>query len=410
MKVIQINSVCGVGSTGRIVVDLYKKVLQHGGECTIAFGRGSAPDGINSYKICGKLSFYMHVILSRLFDRQGLYSSIATKKLIKKIIKEDPDIINLHNLHGYYLNYKILFNFLKKYNVPVVWTFHDCWSFTGHCAHFDFLGCDKWKSQCSKCKQKKIYPASIIFDNSKRNFELKKSLYSAMKNITVITPSSWLAGLCKESFFADAEVVVVNNGIDLNSFKPTESDFRKKYNLENKFIILGMANGICNLDAIDRKGMHYFKKLAEKTDDNTVIVLVGFNDENVELPDRMMGIKRTESIEELAKIYSSADVFVNPTLEDTFPTVNLEALACGTPVVTFKTGGSPESIDETCGIVVEKYDVDGLYDAVLKIKEGKYTAEACLKRAKLYDKDLRFEEYYKIYERLLESKVKESWK
>ncbi len=366
MKVLQINSVCGVGSTGRIATDLYKVLEEQGHECLIAYGRGTAPEGINSYKIGTNLDNYLHVARTRLLDQQGYGSKRPTIELVKKIKEYDPDVIHLHNLHGYYLNLEVLFNYLAESNKPVIWTLHDCWAFTGHCAHFDYVGCDKWKSECKNCPQKKTYPNSYGLDNSYQNFNKKKELFTRCNNLTIITPSQWLADLVKKSFLNKYPVQVINNGIDLNVFKPTPSEFRKKYHLEKKKIILGVAN-VWD----DRKGFNTFIELSSNLNDNYQIIMVGVTEKQKNnLPSNIIGITRTNNIKELAEIYSSADIFVNPTLEDNFPTVNLESIACGTPVITYSTGGSVECIDETCGIIVQKNNIDSLLTAIQQIDKS----------------------------------------
>lgn len=351
MKIFQINTVCGTGSTGRIAVDIAHVLEKEGHECCIAYGRGNAPSDVDSFRIDSKKEVYLHAALSRFTDAQGLYSTSATERLIQKIRDYDPDIIHLHNIHGYYLNYKVLFQFLSRYNKPIVWTLHDCWAFTGHCAYFDYVHCDRWKTECHDCPQKNTYPTSWLLDRSQENFRLKKSLFTGIKNLTIVTPSHWLAGLVKQSFLKEYPVEVIHNGIDLNVFKPTHSDFRKRYHLEDKKIILGVAS-----PWTPRKGLKDFIKLAELLDEETRIVLVGLNDKQIKsLPENIIGIKRTNNPQELAGIYTTADVFFNPTYEDNYPTTNLEALACGTPVVTYNTGGSPESAGDTA-VIIEKND------------------------------------------------------
>lgn len=350
MKIFQINTVCGTGSTGRIAVDIAQVLQKEGHTSCIAYGRGNAPSDVDSFKIDSKEEVYLHAALSRFTDAQGLYSTSATKRLIQKIRDYDPDIIHLHNIHGYFLNYKVLFQFLSRYNKPIVWTLHDCWAFTGHCAYFDYVHCDFWKTECHDCPQKDTYPTSWLMDRSRENFRLKKSLFTGIKNLTIVTPSHWLAGLVKQSFLKEYPVEVIHNGIDLNVFKPTPSDFRKKYHIEDKKIILGVAS-----PWTPRKGLKDFIKLAELVDEETRIVLVGLNDkQSKRLPENIIGIKRTNNPKELAGIYTAADVFFNPTYEDNYPTTNLEALACGTPVVTYNTGGSPESAGSTAVIIEQK--------------------------------------------------------
>lgn len=393
MKILQINSVCGVGSTGRIATDLYKVLEEQGHECLIAYGRGTAPEGINSYKIGTNIDNYLHVARTRLLDQHGYGSKKPTIELIKKIKEYNPDIIHLHNLHGYYLNLEVLFNYLAESNKPVVWTLHDCWIFTGHCSHFDYIGCEKWKSECNHCPQKKEYPSSYLLDNSFQNFRKKKELFTKLKNLTIITPSQWLANLVRKSFLNKYPVQVVNNGIDLEVFKSTPSDFRKKYQLEQKKIILGVANVWA-----ERKGFDTFIQLSSKLDDNYRIVLVGLtNKQKNTLPSNIIGITKTNNVNELVEIYSAADVFINPTREDNFPTTNIEAIACGTPVITYRTGGSVESVNETCGLIIDKDDFQSLANA-LKYNFPSLNKDSIVKQAQKYNKYDKYSEYINIYE------------
>ena len=391
MKVFQINSTCGYGSTGRIAVDILKEVEKNGGEGIIAYGRNSAPKDVNSYRIGSELDVKIHGVLSRITDRQGFYSTKATKDLIKKIKEYNPDIIHLHNIHGYYLNIKILFNFLKEYNKPIVWTLHDCWAFTGHCAHFSFEKCDKWKTECYSCPLKKEYPSSLLMDNSRKNYLQKKELITSLKNVNIVVPSKWLADLTKESFLGKYPVNVIYNGVDLEQFKPTESDFRKKFHLEGKQIILAVASVWT-----EKKGISDVYKLNEKIDDNQVIVMVGLNDSQMAtLLKGIIGIKRTDSIKELAQIYSAADVFINPTYEDNYPTTNLEAISCGTPVVTYKTGGSGESVDEGNGFVIEQGNVQKLLNAIRQVNGCKTDVGSRFSAVE------RYKEYFDLYKGIL---------
>lgn len=396
MKVLQINSVCGVGSTGRIAIDLYKVLQKNGHECIIAYGRGNAPDDIKSIKIGSNFDNYNHVFKTRVLDKHGFGSAKATKKLIKQIEAYSPDIIHLHNIHGYYINIEILFKYLKKADKPIVWTFHDCWPFTGHCSHFDYISCEKWKYQCSGCAQKKEYPSSILLDNSKTNYMRKKELFTSVQNMTIITPSQWLAGLVKQSFFRKYPVKVINNGIDLEIFNPTKNNFREKYNLKEKIIILGVAN-IWN----ERKGLKYFIEMAGRIDKLYQIVLVGVSRKQInKLPKNIIAIARTNNANELAEIYTAADIFVNPTLEENFPTTNLEALACGTPVITFNTGGSGESVEKNCGVVVDEYDVHSLIQSIsnfIRLEKSKVSYACTHKSKKQYDKYVKFSQYIKLY-------------
>lgn len=370
MKVLQINSVCGRGSTGRIVLDIHNALSTNGYKSYIAYGREKAKNCSNTIRIGRKMDIYTHVIKTRLFDKHGFGSKQATKDFIKKAKELDPDIIHLHNIHGYYINIKILFDYLKQINKQVIWTLHDCWPFTGHCAYFDFVGCGKWKKGCFKCPQKLKYPTSWLFDNSSNNWKIKKELFTGIKNLTLVSPSQWLADLVKKSFLKEYPVVVIPNGIDISVFKPTPSDFRKKYRIEDKFVILGVANVW-----EERKGLKYFFELSKLLNEDEVIVLVGLSrKQKKNLPKNIIGLSKTNSVQELVGIYTTADVFVNPTLEDNYPTVNLEAQACGTFVITFDSGGAKETIikkGETGWIISKENTPNKIFSKLSEVKQKK---------------------------------------
>ncbi len=403
MKVLQIHSFCGYGSTGKIATDIYKVLEEQGHECLIAYGRGIAPKEINSIKIGTNFDNYMHVAKTRLFDKHGFASTKATKEFIKKAKEYDPDVIHLHNIHGYYINIELLFNYLKEANKPVVWTLHDCWTFTGHCAYFDYVGCDKWKTGCYSCPEKNAYPSSLILDNSKNNYVRKKDVFSSINELTIVTPSRWLADLVQKSYLKEYPVKVINNGIDLNTFRPIKGDFRKKYNVGDKFVILGVASVWDR-----RKGLEYFIELADNLSEDEVIVLVGLTEKQIEqIPKSIIGITRTNNIEELVDIYSSADVFVNPTLEEVMGMTNVEAIACGTPVITFNSGGSPECIDGSTGILVGKGDIKQLRNEIFNIKDNLFSEFNLIERArKFYNKNDRYQEYLNVYSRLSQKWVR----
>ena len=393
MKVLQINSVCGIGSTGRIATDIHNKLIEQGHESYIAYGRDLPKNCNNAIRIGSKTDNYSHVAKTRIFDMHGFGSKKATIEFIEKVKELDPDLIHLHNIHGYYINIEILFNYLKEANKPVIWTLHDCWSFTGHCAYFDYVGCDKWKNECHSCPERKSYPVSLVLDNSQDNYLRKKEIFNGVKNLTIVAPSRWLAGLVKESFLKQYPVEVINNGIDLSVFKPTKNNFRDKYNIKDKYVILGVAS-IWDR----RKGLKYFHELAENLHDDEIIVLVGLSEKQLKhLPDRIIGITRTNNVNELVDIYSSADVFVNPTLEDNFPTTNLEALACGTPVITFNTGGSIESVFDKCGCISKEKSVKSLIESMAKIRSGNFDKKKCIYHSTLYNKSIKFDEYLRCY-------------
>lgn len=389
MKVLFINSVCGVGSTGRICTDMCDVLSAKGWECKVAYGRGIVPERYRdlAVKIGSDAGVKLHALSARVFDNAGFGSKVATKKFIKWIEKFDPDIIHLHNLHGYYLNVEVLFDYLRRANKPVVWTLHDCWAFTGHCSYFDFAGCEKWKKGCKKCSQKKEYPQSLVLDSSAKNYVKKKSAFGGVKSLTIVTPSKWLCELTKQSFLGRYEVRVINNGIDLSVFKPTENSFKEKNGIADKKMLLGAASVWTR-----RKGLADFVKLAKELDDSYKIVVAGLDNEQIKaLPKEIIGLPPTASAEKLVELYSAADVFVNPTYEDNYPTVNLEAQACGTPVVTYDTGGSPESVDLTVGAVVERGNTDALKDAILKTEKRSPSG------IEEFDKKVKYEQYEKLF-------------
>lgn len=366
MRVLFINSVCGIRSTGRIVTDLAEAYMSQGHECRIAYGREISSEKYESisYKIGTELQVRSNALRARILDNEGLNAWSETKKFIEWANHYNPDVLWLHNLHGYYIHIELLFKWIKsRPNMEVKWTLHDCWAFTGHCAHFSYIGCDKWKTCCEKCPQKKEYPKGMIFDNSKRNYLIKKELFSGIKNLTIITPSFWLADLVKESFLKEYPVKVIHNEIDRDVFKPSLSNFRQKYGLEGKFIVLGVASAWT-----EKKGLNDFVLLSNMLDKVYRIVLVGLDPKQIAaMPESILCVEMINSKKELAEIYTAADVFLNLTYEDTYPTVNLEAQACGTPCITYKTGGSVESVDKEN--VVEQGDLLAIVHKLNDMKE-----------------------------------------
>lgn len=402
----QISIEVNINSVGKIAEQIGEAAIKKGWDSYITCCRnGCRPSKSKTIKIGNWLDVYWHGFMTRLFDRHCLHSTRATKKLIKQIESINPDVIHLHHIHGYFLNMKVLFDYLNKANKPVVWTFHDCWSFTGHCAYPNLADCNKWMTGCNHCPQKKEYPGSIWIDRSRKNWEEKKDFFNLIENLTIVPVSDWMKGLVEQSFLKGNQIHRIYNGIDLNVFSPQDSKnaVYERYGIpvKNK-IILGAAS---TWDA--RKGLTDFLELAAELPANISIVLVGLNDEQLkDLPANLIGIKRTYNVQEMAELYAAADVFANPTYADTFPTTNLEALACGTPVVTYKTGGSPEAVDKETGIVVEQGDNVGLKAAILTIIDTwdlVAVTDKCRKRAeKYFDKKKNFAEYVNLYEQLIE--------
>ncbi len=386
------------GSVGRIAEQIGLKMKYNGWSSYIAYGRpGLISDSI-LIKIGNFIDIVYHLIITRLFDRHCFGSRIATKKLVKKIETLNPDVILLHHIHGYFVNIDVLFSYFLKKRKKVYWIFHDCWAFTGHCAYFDYVKCDKWKTECNNCVQKREYPKSIFLDRSKQNFIFKKSILESYPNLNIISVSNWMTDLVKVSFLRNHNLFTIHNGIDLDKFHriPDVTETIVKYNIQSKYIILGVASLWEK-----RKGLDEFIKLRSQLDDNILIILIGLTEKQIKtLPNGIFGIKRTESIKELATFYSLANVYVNLTLEDTYPTTNLESIACGTPVITYDTGGSKESIIENSGIVVEKGNINEVSRAINTILSygSNYFTNDCRSVAeKYFDSELCFEKYLRLF-------------
>jgi glycosyltransferase involved in cell wall biosynthesis len=403
MKIVQINTTVNSGSTGRIAEDIGRVSIDAGHESYIAFGRGNRLSKSNLIRIGNKIDFYGHVFQSLIFDRHGFASKSATESLVKELDRIKPDVVGLHNLHGYYIHLEVLFAYLKKNKIPVIWTLFDCWSFTGHCSYFDDINCEKWISQCYDCPKIKMYPKSIMVDNSERNYLDKSKLFTHVENLEIIVHSNWLSGLVHKSFLKEYPVHVIRSGIDLEVFRPIDvSDFNSELDLDDKKMILGCAS-IWD----ERKGLADFIALDAILNSSFQIVLIGLSVQQLkELPPSIIGLSRTENLSELTNWYNVASVFVNPTYQDNFPTTNLEALACGTPVVTYDTGGSPEAVDSLTGRVVDKGDIEGLLEAIKEVTamNEKELSIRCRKRAvELFNKDDRYLDYLEVYIKLLDN-------
>lgn len=394
MKILSINT-SNFGSTGNIMLRLQECCKSNGMDMLVAFpkSRSNMKKRVtNSIYIGSILSRNVHLQLSKLTGYNGIFSYFSTLNFLRKIKKYNPDIIHLHNLHNGYINLPLLFKYIKKNNISTVWTLHDCWSFTGQCPHFTLAKCDKWKTGCYDCTQYREYPESLV-DRTKTMWKLKKKWFTGVKNMTIVTPSQWLADLVKESFLGEYPIKVINNGIDLNVFKPTKNNFKEKYGIENKYIVLGVS-----FRWGYKKGLDVFIELSKQLGERYQIVLVG-TDVSVDkqLPKNIISIHRTQNQQELAELYTAADVFVNPTREENYPTVNMESLACGTPIISFRTGGSSEIFDVSCGLVTESNDVDAMKRAIIHVCENKpFSPAACLERAKSFDKSGRYDEYIEL--------------
>lgn len=402
-KLLQINTTLNCGSTGRIAEQIALTAQNMGWKCYIAHGgRYIGNSQFESIQISSKVDNYIHALYGELLGMHGLGSKCATNQFIKKIIQIKPDVIHLHNLHGYYLNYELLFDYFASTNIPIVWTLHDCWSFTGHCTHFENIGCNKWQMECGHCPLLMAQYKSRFIDRSRNNFLLKKKLYRKLQNVTIVPVSCWLNKLVRESILNHFPIITIHNGVDLDVFKPNCSNIRKRLGIDSKKrILLGVIGS-----GLDEKGEEEFIELSRIKSHQVVLIGLSAKEQN-RLPSNILCLKRTKDQVELAELYSAADIFINPTYNDTFPTVNLEALACGTPVITYRTGGSPETIDEKTGVVVEKGNIQGLINAVdVVLNNGKeFYSKKCRERAELYfDKDSRFKDYIMLYENLMKNK------
>lgn len=400
MKIVEINGT-NYSSTGNIMLNIAKEARKQGIEvftCSKDSRKTREFNYDNHIYIGSRFERVISEELGALTGLKDSFNIIGTKRFIKKLKEIKPDLVHLHVMHDSFINYSLLFKYLKEENIPVVWTFHDCNPITGQCVYFDLIKCDKWKNGCNNCTQLHRYPESYLFDKTNYLWNKKRKLFNELKNLTIVTPSNWLANNVKESFLKDKEIKVINNGIDLSIFKPMESDFKEKYNLQDKKIILGVGY-IWN----KRKGFDDFIKLANTLPNDYKIVLVGTNDEvDRILPSNIISIHRTYNQEELVKIYSAADVFVNPTYEDNLPTTNIESLACGTPVITYDTGGSSELLDDKSGVVITKGDIERLEKEIERVCSNKpFLKEDCIKRAKQFSNNDKYLEYINLFKSLI---------
>ena len=394
MRVLQISAFCGQGAPGKIMLGIHNVLENQGHQSIIAWGRAtSAPDTVPTIQIGRKIDYYAHALYTRLTDKCGFGSVRATHAFLKKLEELQPDLVQLHMLHGYFINLELLFNYLKEQEIPVVWTLHDSWVITGHCPCFDMIGCEKWKTGCHDCPQRSHHPSSWFVDNSEWNWHKKRELFTSLKNLTIIAPSNWMADIVSESFLKDFPIQVIHNGINSQVFRPTSSNVKNRIGTDGKKLVLGVSSTWA-----PSKGLVDFCHLAEKLPKEYKIVLVGLSKKQIHsLPNQIIGIEKTDSAHELAELYTAAHVFVNPTYEDNYPTTNLEALACGTPVITYRTGGSVEAVEESgAGFVVPKGDVNTLTEVIMKLPDFDRTRS-------LYncDEKQRYQEYLTLFHQLI---------
>lgn len=395
-KLLQINVTANWGSTGKIAEQIGLCAMAHGWDSYIAYGRMMNPSKNNLIKIGSNLHVYEHYAESKFLDNEGLASCRATREFLKRVDEIKPDVVHLHNIHDHYLNYKQLFEYLAKNKIPVVWTQHDQWATTGHCM-YNLCGCERWKTECHDCPLSKWYS----LDRSRRNYRMKKELLANIPSLTIVPVSEWLGSNIRQSYLKNRSIQVIHNGIDIKTFSPQPTDAHERYDIDkNKKIILGVA---AIWDA--RKGLNDFYALAQKLpNDKYAIVIVG---QLMEKADPMVGgcqmvfVNRTQNALELAQLYSSASVFVNPTYQDNYPTTNLEAMACGTPVITYRTGGSSESVDNSTGRIVEQGDVDGLEKEIIRLSSID-CRDACRQKAlRDFDNAKCFNPYITLYNKLI---------
>lgn len=398
MKILMINSVCGIKSTGRICTDLAAMLEQRGHRVKIAYGREAVPAQFEKYavRIGTDLDVKLHGLKARLTDGSGFGSAAATRRFIKWVEEYDPDVIHLHNIHGYYINVEILFAYLRRCGKPILWSFYDCWSFTGHCAHFDYNQCDKWQEGCNHCAHLREYPCSYI-DATAANYKKKRKLFTGIPNLQLIVPSKWMQNMVESSYMKDYPCRVLPNGIDTDQFYPRENRVKEELGIDNRSLLVGVSSVWQKM-----KGLAYMNQLAETLpEDQYRLLLVGSNPNNEYIDHRILRVEHTDSIDQLCQIYTAADVFVNPTLQETQGLTTIEAFACGTPGVVFRAGGAGECVDDTCGITVEKDNFEELHKAICQVcDKNPYSAEDCIAKAKTYDKDACYNAFMELYEKI----------
>jgi putative colanic acid biosynthesis glycosyltransferase len=396
--VLQINCSSN-GSTGKIALSIHSYLLSKGFNSYFAYGYGKC-EVVNTFQISNWLDIRLHDKLSQLIGLQGYFSILATFRLLSKISDIKPDIIHLHNIHGNYINISMLLLYIKKHNIRVIYTLHDCWAFTGKCPHFVSVKCEKWKNECNNCPQLNTYPRSLFFDNSKKCFNSKKKMITNLNDIMIVTVSEWLESVTKKSFLSPLPIKTIYNGIDTSIFKHTKKNIKEYYNISDKFLILGVAS-----TWEERKGLKDFRELASRLDKDTAIILVGLNKEQLnDLPKNIIGISRTENVNELVELYSAADVFINFSIEETFGLVVAEAMACGTPAIVYNSTASPELVNEGTGFIIEPLDINEVTIAISEIKKnGKVNySNKCVNRVtNNFDIKLMLKNYLDTYTNIL---------
>lgn len=396
MKIAHINVEWNTGGPGTIANDICEVSIKNNIDCLAAYGRGSANIVYPSYKIDTHVEFILHTVLSRVFGNEGAWSFFATKRLIKKLDEFKPDIVHLHTLLGHYLNHELLFEYVKEKNIEVVWTIHDCSPFTGHCINFDRVRCEKWKNECNRCPLSKEYPYSLFFDTSKSIYNKRKKMYGNMTNLHLVVPSVWMKSIIKKSFLSKVDTVVINNGIDLSKFSRKKTNLREQYNIDKKVVLLAVA-----YNWNEMKGWNILNRLSAILDERFALVVIGNKDEKA-IHKNIISIPSISDKERLIEWYSSADIFLNPTLGDNFPTVNIEALSCGLPIVTCNTGGSPEIAGNEVGRIVYSNTPEEFLEKIIECVEKNYNSEYCHAYAQKYDRNSCYKKYIELYKNIME--------
>lgn len=400
--IVQINVTANWGSSGTIAENIGRIALEKGWRSIIAYGRQSKQSNSELIKIGNTFDFYYHIAGTRLFDKHGLMSAKATQKFVAQLESIKPDIVHLHNIHGYYLNYPILFDYLKRNKISVVWTLHDCWAFTGHCGHFIRVNCERWKTQCHNCPLTQGYPESWWTDRSEKNYILKKNIFSGLENLHIVTVSQWLANMAQQSFLGTHPIQCIYNGIDIETFKYRNCKENVCHKLripKEKHILLGVSNVWP-----DSKGLPDYLKLRTCLDDNYVIVLVGLDKKKISsLPQGIIGLERTKDVLELVNLYSSADAVLSLSSAETFGLTIAEGMACGTPGIVYNNTSQPELITNETGAIVDQGDIKGLANTIISICKNKgHFQSACRLRVEKYFNNIeQYKKYYDLYESLI---------
>lgn len=392
MKILQINAVYGFRSTGIIIKDIAIALKKEGHEAYFAYQTANErPE--NGYLIGNKFVWKWHALYSRVFGRQAYASKSSTKKLLKWIDTVQPDVVHLHNLHSNYINLNLLCDYLVEKNIATVITLHDCWYFTGKCSHYVAVGCDKWQKSCGNCPRLKQEQASLFFDNTSKVLKDKIKHLNSIPNLTIVGCSHWITEELKKSHLKPNKIEVIYNGVDTKIFTPHKSDFRDKNSIGNQFLIMGMADKWCT-----DKNKEIVQQIIQNNLDSKIVIVGCKESQKEEFKNvrNVIALGYITDRKELSDIYAASDVFVNLTHADTLPTVNMESICCGTPVITFDCCGSPELVDGDSGYIIKENDSRALLER-LDMLRNKALQFNVLEKQKKFDKDTCYQRYLDIY-------------